>query len=258
MLQSCSVPHSPRQECRNLFPDPVNLTAGVVSSYPMKKILLVADLVPVVEREKSVLSRSDVVIFTATSGEEALRIHREQKVDLIVSDLDMPGTGGDGLCSVIRRDDALKSVSIILVCLNRKSDIERYEASGANACLTKPLDMEELSRRVNQLLQIPVRESMRVLVKVSVKGEFRSDYFFAYSRNISVSGILLETDKVLVKGDRILCTFFLVSDQVTADGEVARTMRKSLALNQYGVKFIDLPPEAKALIAEFIARHRKH
>lgn len=221
-----------------------------------KKILIVDDLRPIVEEEKNILSRSGFSIFTATSGEEALKIHRAEKVDLIISDLNMPGMGGDELCSIIKRDDSLKNVSIIIICFNKKSEIEKCEACGANSFITKPIKPEELFRKVSGFLDAPEREGLRVLVKVTVKGAFKADFFFSTSRNISTSGILLETDKVLAKGDTITCSFFLNSKQITTDGEVMRVVKKSSDSYNYGVKFIDIAYHSKAPIEEFIRKRQ--
>jgi len=196
------------------------------------------------------------MIFTATSAEEAIRIHRDERVDLVIADLEMGGMGGDGMCTAIRGDETLKKVSIIIYCFNKKSARERCEACGANACLTKPVNPEVLFQKVNDLLSICRRESLRVLIRVSVEGRAGDGYFFSTSKNISTTGILLETDKVLAKGDRITCSFFLNTNQITANGEAVRVEEKKGELNQYGVKFIDLAPDAQILIEEFIKKSR--
>lgn len=114
----------------------------------MKKIIIASALKPFIEKERSILQRADFRIFTATSGEEALKIHRGEKADMIIADLDMPGIGGDKLCSVIRGDEALKKVSIIIVCTNRQSDLERCSSSGANSYITKPIVPAQLVETV--------------------------------------------------------------------------------------------------------------
>lgn len=91
----------------------------------LKKILIVDDLKPSVEQQKSILSRSDVHMFTATSGPEALSTHRNVKAALMVTDLDMPGMAGDELCSIIRKDPDLRFVSILIVTRPREADIAR-------------------------------------------------------------------------------------------------------------------------------------
>ncbi len=219
----------------------------------MKKVIIVGALNPIIEKEKTILQRADLKIFTTTSPEEALKMHKAEKADLIVTDLDMPGMSGDKLCSIIREDNDIKKVSIIIIGSNRKSDLERSLVSGANSFLTRPVVAEELVQKVSQFLNIPERKSYRVLIKVEVKGKFMNVPFFCSSQDLSSSGILLETDKPLAKGDTISCSFFLPnSERVAAEGEVVRVMRKAVKTFQYGVKFVNLHPDYMSAIDTFI------
>ena len=225
----------------------------------MKKILILGALNPVIEKERTILQRADLRIFTTTSGEEALRIHRSEKTDIIITELDMPGMCGDKLCSEIRKDEELKKVSIIMIGSNRKADIERSSKSGANSFLTKPVGNEELIRKVGEFLSIPERKSYRVLIKVEVKGKFMNTPFFCSSQDLSSSGILLETEKPLAKGDMISCSFFLPnSERIFSDGEVVRVVRRSLNIFRYGVRFLDIHPEYAVAISTFIRTWRQN
>jgi len=200
------------------------------------------------------LARSDFRIFTATSGEEALTIHKREQVDLIIVDLDMSGISGDKLCSLIRNNPALKQVSVIIVCTGTASDLQRVSRCKANAHVTKPLRPMQFLEKVGQLLDVPERKSYRVLLKVTVDGEDGRESFFCSSQNISASGILIETDKVLAKGDRISCSFFLPrSEHVVASAEVMRIAPSSNGTYHYGIRYLDLDPAYRAAIEAFIA-----
>jgi len=219
----------------------------------VKKILIVADLQTLIEKEKGILNRSDFKFFTATSSVEALNIHKVEKVDLIITNLDMPVISGDKLCSIIRKDEKLKKVSIIIVCGRSNSDIDRCTKCNANSYITRPVKPSLLLEKVSQLLDIPVRQSYRVLLKVKVDGKYKNEPFFCYSRNISRSGILLETERVLSKGDPIYCSFFLPdSKNITASGEVVRVSKSGTGTYMYGVKFSNLDPTSGSDIEAFI------
>ncbi len=221
----------------------------------MKKIIIVNSIQAFLERDKSILNRADFRVYTATSGNEALRIHREEKADLIVADLDLPDMGGDVLCSLVRQESTIRHVSIILVCRDIPEELARASSCGANAWVTKPVRPEQLVESVGQLLAVSLRRGYRVLLKAKVKGERESEPFFCTSHNISVSGILLETDKILEPGDCISCSFFLPgSQQIVADGEVVRLERKPDGSCHYGVRFINLAPDCRDAIEWFIAQ----
>ncbi len=227
-------------------------------TYTVKKILIVTDVKPFIEKKKNILSRADFKIFTATSGKEALEVHRAENVDLIITDLDMPVINGDALCSEIRKDEKLRSVSIIIVCNNNKAEIKRCIDCNANLYITRPVKPAELLGKAIQLLNINERESYRVLLKAKVKGKYQEESFFCYSENISVSGILIETDKRLSKGDIIKCSFFLPgSRNMELGGEVVRDVRGSGNAFCYGIRFLDIDSDSKTAIEDFIKGRSK-
>jgi CheY-like chemotaxis protein len=223
----------------------------------MKKILIVADLTTVIEKGKSILNRADLQLFSATSGKEALAEHRAQEMDLIITDLDMPDMGGDRLCTTIREDPSLKKVSIIIISGGSKAELERIELCSANAHITRPIRPLQLLEKVSRILDIPERKSYRVVLKVTVHGKDRTESFFCASRDISSTGMLIETDKFLAKRDRISCSFFLPnSERITTDGEIMRVVQEG-KVYQYGMRYIDILPQHRSAIDRFIASRSK-
>jgi DNA-binding response OmpR family regulator len=220
----------------------------------MKKILLVNTVVTFYNRNKSLLNRAEFRILTANSGEEALEVHRREQADLIIAELDMPDMPGDLLCAHLRTEKELKNVSVILVCADTPEDRNRVAQCGANAWITKPINPKKLLERIGQLLAVSTRKGYRVLLKAHIRGEQESAPFFCTSHNISATGILFETDKFLGQGDRITCTFFLPGAcQITADGEIVRSLRIPDGGFHYGVRFINLAPEYRGEIERFVA-----
>ncbi len=210
---------------------------------------------PFIEQEKGILSDRGLHIFTALSGEEALTIHRTEKVDLIVTRLDMTGMCGDTLCSLIRSDDSLKRVSLLLICENRQSDLERCMRCGANTYITRPVDPAAFIEKVGSLVEVPKRSGIRVLVKVSVKGNVKNQSFFCTSVNISTSGILLEMDRIISRGDVVTCSFFIPgSDSIAVDCGIVRAVTVAPGLFHYGARFLNLRPEHESAIKAFIRK----
>ena len=220
----------------------------------MKKILLINPVTESLARDKNILDRDDLRIFTATTAEEGLSIHREEMVNLLLTELDLPDMGGDELCSRIRQEQALRRVSVIVVCRDLPEEIKRAESCGANARLLKPVTREQLDDCVGKLLSVPMRQDCRVLIRAQVYSERGATTLFGTSRDISVSGLLLESDGLLAVGDRISCMFFLPgASQISAVGEVVRTTRLSRIMNQYGIRFISLYPQVHTELENFVA-----
>jgi CheY-like chemotaxis protein len=220
----------------------------------MKKILLVNASRYFFDEGKSLLDRKDFQIFLAPSGLRALQIHRQEKVNLIVADIDMPEMGGDTLCSRIREDNESRTVSFILVCNDTQADLKRGSECGANICLKKPFSAKTIIEQVEKLLVISVRRGYRVLLRAKVKGAKDDSIFFCTSQNISASGMLIEADRSLLEGDQLACSFYLPgSSHITVDGEIARAETIPDGKHQYGIRFTGIDPEHKREIEKFIA-----
>ncbi len=220
----------------------------------MKKILTVPDLLPFIEQEKSILKRKEYRILTAASGEEALKLLRSEKVDLIIVDLDMPRITGDKLCSYIKNDKSLSNVYVILACSDCKPDIERCTKARADFHMTRPIDIYLLLKKIREVLNIRVRGSDRIPLKITVVGS-SGKTFHCYAHDLSVSGILIETEKILHKGDSAGCLFCPAhSREIVVNGVVARVKIKPDNVYQYGIKFSHLSANSRFAIEELIKK----
>jgi two-component system chemotaxis response regulator CheY len=221
----------------------------------MKKIIIADEIKSMLERKESFLKRASIKVFNVASNEEALNIHRSEKVDLIITDIDSPGMSGEALCSTIRENGELCKVSIIIVCSENESDFERCSKCRANAIVTKPVNPEVLLEEAHRLLNVAERTDFRVPIAVKIRGKYKGEAFLGYSENLSVSGMMFESEQVLKKGDVVLCAFLLDdSTHVTTDAEIVRVIkgRTEHDINQYGARFIGLADDFKSAIEAYI------
>lgn len=220
----------------------------------MRKVLITKDLMPYFETEGHILRRADIKVFTADSSLEIIPVHKAEKMNLIVASLDPDALPGDELCRRIREDPELKKVSLIVVCHKRKADMKRCAESGANSFLTYPVNPDDLRKAVENLIDVPYRKNLRVLIRVSIRGSLRNEPFFCVSENISRTGLLIESEKTLARGDRINCSFFLPEEEhkINAECEVVRVEKKKEHSYHYGIKFIEIEPEALMAIDRYV------
>jgi DNA-binding response OmpR family regulator len=223
----------------------------------MKKIIISEVIAAVIDKGTSILQRKDMKLYTAKTNDEVLTIHRAEKVNLIISQVDLPGTDCEQIFAVMRNDDTLRSVSLILFCLDRPGNRARAKRCSPNAIMTLPVNGKLLLEKVESLLNAPPRGSYRVLLSVNIDGSSRDQSFFCRSENISVTGLLLETERTLALGDRLTCSFFLPdAKRITVAGEVVRAMNPTdkSETKRYGVKFSNVSPENTAAIEAFVKK----
>ncbi len=222
----------------------------------MYKILIDKTLYGNMDKSGTILQRADVKVFTAGNNDEILSLHKQEKVSVIIARLDAPGTPPSRVYAQIRADAELKGVSLILVCKDVPAERARAEQCGANAVETVPLNYGNLLEKAKAFLKIPARGSYRVLLSVSIDTN-KDASFFCRSENISVTGLLLETDRTFAPGDRLNCSFFLPgAKQIEATGEIVRAIerRDKPAAKYYGVRFTKISSLDAAAINDFIKK----
>lgn len=85
-------------------------------------------------------------VLEAADGLEALRLLRAESVDLVISDIGLPGLDGRRLTRAIRDDARLGHVSVLLI-----SGETAIADGGADGFLTKPFNSHQLSAVVDRL-----------------------------------------------------------------------------------------------------------
>ncbi len=225
----------------------------------MKKALLVDDVKLFIAMEKSLLNRQNLQIFTANSGPEAIIIHKKEQVDLILLDLNMPGMNGDEVCRIIRSNDSLKAVSIIMVATSsNKEDIEMCMNAGANDYITKPINAVEFLNKVGEYLDIQHRQNLRVLSRIEIKAQKGNREFLSYAVNISISGMLLESADNINIGDMIKTSLFLPGSfhAINVEGTVVRKVENGAdEMPHYGVKFLNITEKDRGIIEKYVESH---
>jgi len=121
----------------------------------LKKILIADDSPTMRSLIASTLdAMDDFELFEAANGFEALRILPREKVDLVLTDINMPDINGLELVSFVRNNPHYKNTPLVIISTEgSERDREKGMALGADAYLVKPFSPEELQRLVAELLQ---------------------------------------------------------------------------------------------------------
>lgn len=109
-----------------------------------KKILVVDDEADLLMVTLFRLKHMGYEMFGAKDGQEALDAARKKSPDLIIMDVFLPGTNGDEIAKILKKDKKTKRIPIILISADVRSLQERSARCGAEGYLTKPFHSNEL------------------------------------------------------------------------------------------------------------------
>ena len=100
------------------------------------------------------LAKTGYRVSTATNGTDALKSAREERPDIVVLDLMLPGLSGYEVLAELRKRDETRDVGVILLTARREeADRIKGLSLGADDYLTKPFSPHELALRVAALLR---------------------------------------------------------------------------------------------------------
>jgi len=117
-------------------------------------VLLVEDDPAVLQAGQAMLEHLGYRVLTAQDGREALTVHAQHRgeIDLVISDMVMPGMGGEELFHVLRQRDPLLGV-VLITGYPLGEEITRLRAEGIVDWVQKPFMMAELARVVDHVLK---------------------------------------------------------------------------------------------------------
>ena len=100
------------------------------------------------------LARAGYRVSTAANGTEALKAAQEERPDVVVLDLMLPGMSGWDVLQELRRSEDTREVGVILLT-SRREEVDRIRglSLGADDYITKPFSPAELALRVAALLR---------------------------------------------------------------------------------------------------------
>ena len=120
----------------------------------MSKVMLVEDDNNLREIYEARLQAEGYTIVTAHDGEEALTVAKNERPDLIISDVMMPKISGFEMLDILRNTEGLKDVKVImLTALGQSDDQQRADRLGADSYLVKSqVTLEDIVKVAGRLL----------------------------------------------------------------------------------------------------------
>ncbi len=117
------------------------------------KILVADDDLEILALVARHLSALPAQIVEASDGEEALRIAKREKPNVVVLDVMMPGMSGWEVCRAIREDESLARTGVIMLTgIGERLNEMTSPLYGADDFLDKPFELDDLEAKVREVL----------------------------------------------------------------------------------------------------------
>jgi CheY-like chemotaxis protein len=199
----------------------------------------------------TVLWRKNVVLRVAESPEEAHAEATANPPSVILIDHRFPEAAR--LVARFREDPATRRISIVALARGDFSpaELEILEA-GANAILRLPPG-PDWDDRLTRLVHVPVRREARFDVALQLEAGFgaQGDVFSARALNLSVNGLLIESELALQVGDDVHFAFQLPGEDAFVNG-MGTVVRHGSQKNQYGVELSHVKGDGRVRIKKFV------
>jgi len=130
---------------------PVSVRRSILTVMSKKRVLVVEDNMDTYELVRFILEKNGYETFLAVNGRDGVTAARMQCPDLIIMDLLMPEMDGWLATSLIKKDEQISKIPLIVVTANALPDArQRALDAGCNDYVTKPMDLLDLLDTVNQ------------------------------------------------------------------------------------------------------------
>ncbi len=103
---------------------------------------------------RALLRPEDLRILEAQDAQSGIRLAREQRPDLILMDIQLPGMDGLTATSILKQDPLLKGIPIVAVTSYAMAgDEAKARKAGCDRYITKPIDIHSFKDLICKLLQ---------------------------------------------------------------------------------------------------------
>lgn len=119
----------------------------------MATVLVVEDNPANLTLSVFLLEKAGHTVLSASDAERGLALAREQRPDLILMDIQLPGMDGLQAIALLKGDDGTRSIPVIaLTALAMKGDEERIRAAGCEGYIAKPIAYREFLATISAQL----------------------------------------------------------------------------------------------------------
>lgn len=136
-------------------------------------------------------------VLQASNSTQAVSMIRQHQPDLLLLDIVMPGVDSKEVLHLVRSDDALKSMAVILIsALDDLDVISSYIEAGADDFLPKPFNRTLLELKISRALEC---KNSRQKLQEAIQSRTAFCQKLAHDLNNSLTGIMMSAELLLLE-----------------------------------------------------------
>lgn len=206
--------------------------------------------------------RMGVLVRSATTYEDAIRILKNESIDIIVMNMDHSTVNTLDATARIKRVKEWSSIPIVLTSVQASAKVRSAAIkSGADLFVEQPLPRDYFIEKLKSILDQQTRSNQRVRGSVSITFIWQGSSYSCPVADLSLTGLLATTDLSIPAGESVDMQIALgaSSKPVRVRGEVVRRVSADKRKNAddevgIGIRFVEFKADGRQRIESWVAR----
>ena len=216
----------------------------------METILVAEDKESMAEMLRETLESEGYAVISARDGAEGIRLLKDVRIDLVLTDLKLPGKDGISILKASKEDNQLRPV-IIMTAFGSVETAVSAMKEGAFDFITKPFDTDHLLMLIKRSLETQRLHTENILLKEEVTSKL------GLRRIIGKSQKIVDVAQIVQKVAQTKATVLLTGESGTGKELFARAIHNLSSRNEYPFVPINCAAIPRELLESELFGHEK-
>jgi CheY-like chemotaxis protein len=235
----------------------MSTTSSEESHSGKRHIVVVGNNAQEVHALSLLLQRFEYEVAVANTSTHARELVLQKHSALVITDVTITVPGNTDLFHLLKEDGRTSSIPIVfMVSVSDAASERRCLGLGAAACITKPIQVEELYRTVQEIVEPHPRGSLRIDTRIDVRvNEAHLDCGSPCNVDLSAYGMYVPTSSPFPRNRQITLRLHINDRTLSLKGSVLFSHVARAGSRKHsgmGLKFIDIAPTDQDFIRKYI------
>ena len=228
-----------------------------MSNSQIIRMIQIDDKTVTTDLDRAGYRKMGVFVRAAANYEEARKIMKAEKIDLVVINLDFAAVDGALITRHLKAQEDSQNVPIVLTSVRTSARVRAVALeAGADLFVEQPLPRQYFIEKLKQLLEQRTRTNERVEGPGEAHFQVEGSDISCPIGDLSQTGMLLSTDQEIPDGTEIKVEFELPGSKkpLRIKGTVVRTLRSLNQTNGVGIRFLEFLGDSERRLERYIAK----